>query len=72
MLKILRQNKIAIIVLFLLQLLPSRPLDSLYVVWLDNLFLNIKLFAYLRELGYGATGIARTNSGICVDFVARK
>jgi hypothetical protein len=68
----LGQNKTAATVPFLLQLLPSRPLDSPYVVWLDNLFSSTKLFAYLRELGYGATGTARTNSGICADFVARK
>ena len=52
--------------------MPSRPLDSLYVIWLDNLFLNIKLFAYLRELGYGAIDITRTNSDIYADFVVRK
>jgi hypothetical protein len=52
--------------------LPKRPLDSPYVVWLDNLFSSTKLFGYLQQLGFGATGTARTNSGICADFVAKK
>ncbi len=68
----LRQNKTAVIVPFLLQLLPPRPLDSPYIVWLDNLFSSTKLFAYLRELDYSATNTARTNSSICADFIARK
>jgi hypothetical protein len=59
-------------VLYLLQLLPKRPLDLPYIVWLDNLFSSTKLFGYLRQLGFGATGTACTNSSICADFVAKK
>jgi hypothetical protein len=43
-----------------------------YCVWLDNLFTSTTLFSYLRNLGYGAAGTARTNSGICKDFVTKK
>lgn len=70
--KALGRNKTAATVPYLLQLLPKRPKESPYVVWLDNLFSSTKLFGYLRELGFGATGTARTNSGICADFVAKK
>ncbi len=63
----LGQNKTAATVPYLLQLLPKRPLDSPYIVWLDNLFSSTKLFGYLRQLGFGATGTARTNSGITVS-----
>jgi hypothetical protein len=68
----LGQNKTAATVPYLLQLLPKRPSDSPYIVWLDNLFSSTKLLGYLRQLGFGATGTARTNSGICADFVAKK
>lgn len=47
-------------------------MESLFVVWLVNLVLSTKLFGYLWELGFGATGKARINCGICVDFVAKK
>ena len=70
--KALGCNKTAATVPYLLQLLPKRPKESPYVVWLDNLFSSTKLFGYLWELGFGATGTARTNSGICADFVAKK
>jgi Transposase IS4 len=43
-----------------------------YCVWLDNLFVSTTLLSYLRKLGYGAAGTARTNSGICQEFVAKK
>jgi hypothetical protein len=56
----------------LLGKLPTRPKDSPYVVWLDNLFGSTKLLNYLRSLGYGCTATARTNSGICKEFVAKK
>jgi Transposase IS4 len=56
----------------LLELLPKRPPDSPYIVWLDNLFSSTKLFGYLRQQGFGATGTARSNSGICADFATKK
>jgi len=36
------------------------------------LFLSTKLFEYLQELGFRATGTAQINSGICADFAAKK
>ena len=65
-------NKTAATVPYLLGLLLKRPKESPYIVWLDNLFSSTKLFGYLRQLGYGATGTARTHSGICAEFVSRK
>jgi Transposase IS4 len=59
-------------VLYLLQLLTKRPIESPYVVWLDNLFSSTKLFEFLRKEGFGATGTARTNSGIYSGFVEKK
>jgi hypothetical protein len=47
----LGRNKTAATVPYLLQLLPKRPPNSPYIVWLDNLFSSTKLFRYLRELG---------------------
>jgi hypothetical protein len=67
----LGNNKIAAVVLFLLELLPKVP-DSLYVVYLDNLFTSTKLLRCLRTHGYGAASTCHTNSGICKTFVERK
>jgi Transposase IS4 len=57
---------------FLLRLLPKRLIESPYEVWLDNLFTSTKLFGYLWKEGFGATGTARTNSGVYNGFVERK
>jgi hypothetical protein len=57
---------------YLLRKLLKRLPNSLYIVWLDNLFSSTKLFNYLRDLGFEATGTVQVNSGICVDFVAKK
>jgi hypothetical protein len=70
--KLLGKNQTAATVPFLLDKLPTRPKDSPYVVWLDNLFGSTKLLNYLRSLGYGCTATACTNSGICKEFVAKK
>jgi hypothetical protein len=51
---------------------PPIGLTFRYCVWLDNLFVSTTLLSYLRKLGYGAAGTARTNSGICQEFVAKK
>jgi hypothetical protein len=56
--KQLGQNRTAATVPYLLGKLPKRLPDSLYIVWLDNLFSSTKLFDYLRDLGFGATGTA--------------
>jgi hypothetical protein len=56
----------------LLELLLKRLPDLLYIVWLDNLFSSTKLFGYLQQQGFGVTGIACSNSGICTNFVSKK
>ena len=66
------KNQIAATVLFLLNKLPTQLLESLYIVWLDNLFGSTKLLTYLRKLGYGCTATACTNSGIYEEFVTKK
>lgn len=54
----------------LLKLLPPTiNSNQHYVVWLDNLFTSTTLLSYLKELGYGAAGTCRANSGIHKDFV---
>ncbi len=68
----LSYNKTIATVSYLLRLLPKQPRESLYIVWLDNLFSSTKLFGYLHKLGYGATSTACTNSGICAKFVSQK
>jgi hypothetical protein len=45
--KALGKNKTAATVPYLLELLPKRPRDLLYIVWLNNLFSSTKLFDYL-------------------------
>lgn len=52
--------------------LPTRPRDSSYIVYLDNLFGSTKLVSYFCEIGYGTVATARTNSGICAEFVKKK
>ncbi|KJZ69679.1 hypothetical protein HIM_10926 [Hirsutella minnesotensis 3608] len=52
----------------LIKLLPEQP----YHVFLDNLFSSPNLFVALRRRGVGATGTARTNSGIDKELVQWK
>jgi hypothetical protein len=59
-------NKTAAVVSHLLGLLPY---TRRYVVYLDNLFVSQPLLRYLRSKGWGATGTARTNSGILKEYV---
>ena len=61
-------NKTAAIVAHLLGLLPT----GRYIVYLDNLFTSLPLLKYLRSRGWGATGTARTNSGILKEYVDLK
>src|SRR4029450_4176008 len=50
-----------------------KPLPkSTYHVFVDNLFSSPPLFRNLRKQGYGATGTARTNSGISEELVRDK
>jgi hypothetical protein len=67
-------NPTQAVVVNLLKTLLSPPIGpSLrYCVWLDNLFSSTTLFSYLQSLGYGATDIYRTNSGISKSFVLMK
>jgi hypothetical protein len=65
-------NSTQAVVVNLLQRLPKLLSTLQYCVWLDNLFVSTTLFLYLRNLGYGAAGTARTNSDICKDFVVKK
>ena len=65
-------NKTAAIVAYLLGLLPFRIDPGRYVVYLDNLFTSLPLLKYLRSRGWGATGTARTNSGILKEYVDLK
>lgn len=67
-------NPTQAVVVSLLQNLRKPPIGPSfrYCVWLDNLFVSTTLLSYLRKLGYGAAGTARTNSGICKEFVAKK
>jgi hypothetical protein len=52
------------IVVHLLKRLPPQT----YHVFTDNLFSSPQLFRLLRQLGYGATGTARPNSGITTEL----
>jgi len=69
--KELGSNKTATVVADLLDQLPKQP-GYAYGVFLDNLFTSHKLLLYLRKRGYGATGTARSNSGIYKEFVQLK
>lgn len=58
---------------FLLDLLPQRENhQERYIAWLDNLFTSVPLLSKLWDEGYGATGTARTNSGIAQALVDLK
>lgn len=71
-LKELGNNKTAAVVDYLLDQLPKLLLGYTYGVFLNNLFTSRKLLVYLAFKGYGATGTARTNSGIFKKFVDLK
>ena len=59
-------------VAYLLGLLPVRTDPGRYIVYLDSLFTSLPLLKYLRNKGWGATGTARTNSGILKEYVDLK
>ena len=71
-LKELGTNKTAAVVAYLLDQLPRPLAGYTYGVFLDNLFTSRKLLVYLAKKGYGATGTARTNSGVFQKFVDLK
>jgi hypothetical protein len=64
-------NKMQAVVPHLLNLHPPHT-HGRYVVYIDKLYTSIKLLSYLRKIGYGATGTARTNSGIINGLVRLK
>jgi hypothetical protein len=61
-------NKSQAVVLLLLQRLSRKG----YHVFLDNLFVFTRFLELLRDQGYGATGICRTNSGVHQDLITMK
>lgn len=61
-------NSTQAIVIALANLLPK----ATYHVFFDNLFLLSYLLCSLRKNGHGATGTARTNSGIHIDLIRDK
>ncbi|KAJ3453257.1 hypothetical protein MRS44_017504 [Fusarium solani] len=61
-------NSTQAVVIGLTRTLPK----STYHVFVDNLFSSPPLFRNLRKQGYGATGTARTNSGIHEELVRDK
>ena len=69
--KPLGKNKTVAVVPALLNTLPKDPCDT-YDVILDNLFIFIKLLIYLSQIGYGARGTIRTNTGIFKDLLEFK
>ncbi|KAM5520431.1 hypothetical protein FOXYSP1_14321 [Fusarium oxysporum f. sp. phaseoli] len=66
--KIVALNSTQSVVVALINLLPILT----YHVFVDNLFLSPDLFRSLRLHGHGATGIARSNCGICNGLVEAK
>ncbi|KAL6364626.1 hypothetical protein LRP88_01746 [Fusarium phalaenopsidis] len=58
--KIMALNLTQSVIIALINLLPQ----SIYHVFVDNLFSSPDLFRSLRQHGHGATGIARPNYGI--------
>jgi hypothetical protein len=63
-------NKTQVVVVQLLEQLPKR--DSLYYVYLNNLFVSKKLLELFRSKGYAVTRTCRTNSGIISELIELK
>ncbi|KAM6514259.1 hypothetical protein FALCPG4_18906 [Fusarium falciforme] len=63
--KPMTMNPTQAVVVALTNMLPK----ATYHVFVDNLFLSSGLFLILRNHGHGATGTARTNSGINKELV---
>lgn len=58
-------NKTQAVVVKLVKSLPRKG----FHIFLDNLFTSTKLLEYLRSLGFGVTGTARTTSGMIQELV---
>ena len=66
--KVIALNSTQSVVIVLINLLPN----SIYHVFVDNLFSSPDLFLSLRQHGQGATGTARPNCGIFKELVDAK
>ena len=69
-LKELRENNSSAVVAHLMATLPRNRDD--YIVYLDNLFTNVKLLRYRRARGWGVTGTYTAKSGILKQFCTMK
>jgi hypothetical protein len=58
------RNKTQAVVLHFVKRLPKSPTGSGYHVFLDNLFVSIKLVEYIYAQGIGVIGIYRDNRGV--------
>ncbi|RFU33083.1 hypothetical protein B7463_g3217, partial [Scytalidium lignicola] len=68
-------NPTAAVVPYLVQKVQRPPdpcVEYQHILWLDNLFMSVKLAKYLERLKIGCTGTARTNSGIWSKLVQKK
>jgi hypothetical protein len=66
--KALRENNSSAVVAYLMEYIPQAS----YIIYLDNLFTNIKLLQYIKERGVGITGTCITKSGILKKFAEIK
>ncbi|CZR52909.1 uncharacterized protein PAC_02786 [Phialocephala subalpina] len=66
--KALGENNSSAVVAYLMEQVPHAG----YILYLDNLFTNVKLLTYMRERGVGIIGTASTKSGILEDFCEKK
>jgi hypothetical protein len=66
--KVIALNSTQSVVIALINLLPN----SIYHVFVDNLFSSPDLFLSLRQHGHGATGTARPNCGIFKELIDAK
>ena len=65
-------NKTQAVVLHLIRQLPKPPRGSGYHIFLNNLFISIKLVEYTRAQGIGITGIYRDNRGVIQELLDLK
>lgn len=68
--KALGKNTSSAVVAYLMDRLPDHGTG--HIVYLDNLFTNIKLLQYGRKRGWGATGTYTAKSGILKKFSEMK
>jgi Transposase IS4 len=64
----LGENNNSAVVIYLMEHIPQAS----YIIYLDNLFTNIKLLQYMRERGVGITGTCTAKSGILKKFIEIK